>query len=179
MADLVTAKNFNKKLTSVIGRSKTARVDLQALLIFGLAHYGKTEDTCYLDKCVKSCIGIGSLDTRKMREYLQAHANIAWTKIEIKSGAKKGQVDHVFKKKGQHAEVTLPDAPWYEFEKETEEKPPVDALVKLVNFRKMLAKELSDKHVTDVAMTKRIIEGLDFEIAALTAPEGTELKKAA
>lgn len=175
----LTSKNFATKLASTIKSVKNARENLQAFLVFGLAHYEKEADTCYLDKCVKACIGVGALDTRKMREYLQAHANIAWTKIEIKSGVNAGKADHVFKKKGEHAEVTLPDTAWYEFEKEQVEKPPVDVLVKLVNFRKTIAKEIEDKHVTDMKMAKRVLEGIDFEIASLTAPAGTKLQAVA
>ena len=172
---MVTAKNFGTKLSSVVKRSKTAREDLQALLVFGLVHYRDHADTCYLNKSVQACVGVGSLDTRKMQQYLQFHANIAWTKVEIKSGAKKGQVDYVFKKKGEHAEVTLPSEPWYEFEKEVEDKPAIDVLVKLVNFRKTIAKEYENDHVTDKDMAIRVLEGLDFEIAALTTPANTKL----
>lgn len=161
---IVTAKNFNTKLSSVTSRNKTARADLQALLVFGLDHYQKVEDTVYLTKAVKACVGVGSLNTALMIAFLQAHANIAWTKIEIKSGANKGGTEHVFKKKGQHAEVTLPEMGWWEFEKPEADKPARDVYTMLVNFRKTVAKEIEAGHVTDKKQAILILEGLDFEI---------------
>lgn len=176
---IVTAANFNTKLSSAVKRTTTVKNDLQELLMFGLAHYGsEAQDTCYLTKCVKACVGVGALDTRKMREYLQTHANIAWTKIEIKSGKDAGKVDYVFKKKGDHAEVSLPDYPWFDFEKAPADKPAIDVLMKLANFRKMIAKEINDQHVTDVAMARRVLEAIDFDLATLTAPEQVKLKAA-
>lgn len=163
----VTAKNFKSKLSSVIKAAKSGRVNLQALIEFGLAHYAEHGDTVYLQSCVDACVGVGSLNTSRMIGFIEAHANITWRKKEAKDGEK---VAVFSKAAGQQAEVLPVTTAWWDYEKPDAELKAKDVLKMIQDMHKRIASELDRHNVTDEALAKRALEMLSADIKAFTTP---------
>jgi len=114
----ITAQTFNTRLSSFIKSQKTQRDTLQALLVFGLAFYkgditGESGDTGYLSSIMNSCIGVKSLPSNTIKDYIKAHANVKWGK-----SVKKGSTALVFTKSSKVVEVELPTQTWYDYHSE-------------------------------------------------------------
>lgn len=126
---LLQAKQFSSKLAGVIRSAKTQRDAIQALIESGLAQYclegsdGKPcGNTGQLTQVIQACVGVKSLPTNTIKNYIKEHANVMFTKN------KKGE--YVFKKLGKEVQVTEPKETWYNWSGNKEAKPQPD--IKLI-----------------------------------------------
>lgn len=105
-------KVFTRKLQGVIKSAKTQRDNVQELIVAGLVHYSENKgNTAYLTQLARACIGVRSLPTQTITDYIKAHANVGWGKLsDGKSGFRK------VGEKGCSAEITLPEVTWYDWE---------------------------------------------------------------
>lgn len=157
---IVTAKAFNDKLGAFIRSQTTQRDNLQVLFVAGLEQYQLSGNTIYLTKTLEKCIGVRSLPTASIKEYIKAHANVTWAK------SKDGK-SNVFKKvggKGVERKVTLPTVAWYNHETKAkdEAKTDVAAIAQLKATYARLSKALTDNKVKadDVEKTQQALAAL-------------------
>lgn len=162
---IVTAKAFNDKLGAFVRSQTTQRDNLQVLIVAGLEQYQLSGNTIYLTKTLEKCIGVRSLPTASIKEYIKVHANVTWAK------SKDGKTN-VFKKiggKGVEREVTLPTVAWYNHETKAkdEAKADVSGIAQLKATYTRLTKALADKKVKkdEIESTKAALAALKPFIA--------------
>lgn len=126
MSTPITQSNFNKILTGVINGASRGRDVLQALLVFGLEHFRDTGDTVYLTRCLTACIGVQSLPTKTMKAFIQAHANVTWTKASDST--------MVFKKEGKEVTVKPVSTLWYQHNASHQAQPDMDVMAQVASF---------------------------------------------
>ena len=161
----ITEKSFNKVLHGLV-RSATAQRDLaQILLVFGLEHYKQHENTVYLTRMLNACVGVKSLPTRTMKEFIQAHANVSWQKTTDGS--------MVFKKVGKEVQVTMPTTLWYDFSKDHQAQPDVNIVTRFNGFITALENAMKEGKIKEgqEAIALKISETL-----ATLKPEIASLK---
>ena len=132
-------------------------------MLFGMEHYEKTGDTGFLDRCMTACVGVAALPTQKMKVFIQAHANVSWREIEIKSGKQKGKKSHAFKKRGKTATYQAPNTNWWEFSIAGDVVADLDTDARIINFIKAIDKATKEGHIKDkkhAKETKKVLEGL-------------------
>lgn len=163
----INAKNFASKLTTTINSHSTQRDNLNALLVFGLEFYNgdhteNSGDTVYLTKVLNACIGVKSLSTIKMKNFIKAHANVSWNKTTDGS--------MVFKKNKKEAvNVTMPDIKWYEFENEkSQPKADVHPMTQLKSWLTRAEKAVKDGLVKDSEELDKTLESIQ-QIKAVLA----------
>ena len=155
----ITTKNFGRKLGGVVKSAKTMRANLQNLILFGMEHYSATGDTVYLTKCMHACVGVSSLPTQKMKQFIQHHANVSYRKIKNKAGNE----ELVFKKRGKVAEYSEPTTNWWDFSNAGQATPDLDTDARIINFIKAIDKGIESGKVKDkdhAVATKKALEGL-------------------
>ncbi|MCW8982484.1 MAG: hypothetical protein OQK13_00405 [Gammaproteobacteria bacterium] len=153
----VNTKNFSSKLSGLIKSAKTQRENLQELISFGLAHYAEHHDPVYLTKVANAAIGVRSLPTRTITDYIKHHANVGWT--TLKDG-KKG-----FKRIGKETQVEMPNVTWYDWEggKHNQVVEDYDALATIKStltkaFKKEEEGHLKEGQADKLARIKAIME---------------------
>lgn len=156
----ITISNFNTALKDTISAHTSQRDNLQDLLEFGLKFYNgdilkngvkvASGDTVYLTKVLNESIGVKSLSTVKMKNFIKAHANVSWLKTTDNS--------MVFKKiKKQQVEVTYPTMAWYEFENDkTQAKPDMHPLATLKSWLTKTETGIKDGLVKGDELTKAL-----------------------
>lgn len=75
----VSAKNFSTKLAAFVKAASTQRDTLQELVVFGLEHYSKHEDSVYLTKALAASVSVRSMATRTLQAYIQDLTNLVWS----------------------------------------------------------------------------------------------------
>jgi hypothetical protein len=133
---------FSRKLSGFVTSQKTQRDNLQSLIVAGLEQYAAHGNTVYLTSTLEKCIGVKSLPTASIKEYIKAHADVKWTK------SKDGK-NVVFAKstaKGVERSVTMPDTAWYNHESKTksEAKADTDGMASLKATYNRLTKLIAD-----------------------------------
>lgn len=101
--------SFQTRVQAVVRSAKAQRDKIQGLIVEALAHYGQHQDASYLTYLVRSCIGVSSLRTNTMKDFIKAHANVSWTKL---NDSKLG-----FKRLGGEDKAVIKEVKtnWYEF----------------------------------------------------------------
>jgi len=155
----ITTKNFGTTLSGMLRSAKSQREKVQALIVFGLVHYADTKDAGYLSRVLNGCIGIKSMPTVTIKNYIKAHANVVWGKTTDGT--------YVFKKDGKDAVVELPSATWFNWEGagHNNVKADVDALGQAKALLGRIKKGLADHKVKDRDEAKRI----EAALATITA----------
>ena len=128
-------KGFTAKLTGFTASSKHQRAALQDLLVYGLEKYKDHTDTSALSKVINTLVGVRTIPSKTVKEYIQDHANVVLKKT--KDGS------FVFKKHGETAVVTMPEAVWWEHESNDKNTAKVDVIDPVALVR-ALAKKLMD-----------------------------------
>lgn len=140
---IITTRNFNGKLAAIVRSATTMRANLQCLLIFGLDHYaaaGNGDSGC-LTRTLAACIGVKALPTRTMQKFIEAHANVVWSKL--KDGT------HGFKKvKGEDATSTVPAIAWWEFDNSHNARVDIDIVKRIESLIKGIEKATEEDRVT-------------------------------
>ena len=141
---ILTNKQFNTKLSSLIRSAKTQRDNVQQLVLSGLEQYQAHGNTGQLTKLIQACVGVRSLPTTVIKEFIKAHANVAFQKN--KNG------DYVFKKIGKDVEVTTPECTWYDWEgnKEAKPAPDMNIIVQAKTLASKIEKAIKDHKVKGV-----------------------------
>lgn len=129
-------KGFTAKLAGFTASSKHQRAALQELLVYGLEKYKDHTDTSALSKVVNTLVGVRTIPSKTVKEYIQDHANVV-----LKKNTKDGTF--VFKKNGETAVVTMPEAVWWEHESNDKNTAKVDVIDPVALVR-ALAKKLMD-----------------------------------
>ena len=163
----ITAKNFTSKLNTTINSHATQRDNLQALLEFGIEFYNgdhteNSGDTVYLTKTLNACIGVKSLSTIKMKDFIKDHANVSWVKTTDNS--------MVFKKiKKEKVTVKEVTTKWYDFENEKHQaKADVHPMTQLKSWLTRTEKAIKDGLVKDSEEMDKAIEAMN-NVKALLA----------
>ena len=144
MSKVITTRNFNVKLAAIIRSATSMRANLQSLLIFGLDHYSGSgnEDSGCLTRTLNACIGVKALPTRTMQKFIEAHANVVWSKLKDGTPG--------FKKvKGEEATSTVPAIAWWEFDKTHQAKIDIDIVKRIESLIKGIEKAVEDERVTE------------------------------
>jgi len=138
-------KQFNSKLNGVLRSASTQRDNIQELIISGLAQYEQHGNTGQLTLIIQGCVNVKSLPTTVIKEYIKAHANVAFQQNKNK--------DFVFKKIGTEVEVQIPQTTWYDWagNKEARPQPDMNLIVRAKTFAKQLESALSNHKVKDVS----------------------------
>lgn len=114
----LTSKNYNSRLNGYFKSESSRRDTMQAFISFGVLHYGgqtdKGEctkgDTTLLSALMKGCVGVKSLPSLTIKDYIKEHANVSF--VKTKDGT------FVFKKRSKNEDVSIMECltPWYEWE---------------------------------------------------------------
>lgn len=132
----VTEGNFTRVLGAVVKGATRQRDVLQQLIIFALAHFAEHGNTHYLTVTLNACIGVKSLPTKTMKEFIQAHANVTWTKTTDGT--------MVFRKQGKDIQVTMPTTLWYDFSKSHQAAPDLDVVARIKSLATAIEHAISD-----------------------------------
>lgn len=173
MATQLTAKNFKSKLSTYINTETNRRDQMQNFISFAVLHYGgktdndkqTTGDTSLLTALMRSCIGVKSLPTVTIKDYIKAHANVHWVKSS-------GGNEYVFKKISKGVDVNIVECltPWYEWEGGEHNKVKADADViawaKAVLTRISTA-EKEGRHFKDADAAEKIKTALASALPAV------------
>jgi len=153
--DTINQKNFTKLCEKWGRKQMTQRAELQALIMFGLLHYSKVADTCYLSKVMQVVSSVRSVPAKTIQKYIMAHANVYLVK-------EKGTGVPIFKKrKGEKDQlVTVPDVEWWNHEVNHENK----VNFNLAKYEAIVAKKIVDNSV-DI---NEFIKDLRAKVAELT-----------
>lgn len=149
-------KQFTAKLNGVIKSAKSMRESVQALIESGLEQYGEHGDTGQLSRLIQACVGVRSLPTNVIRDYIKAHANVMFTK------AKDGT--HVFKKAaGEKTTAVKPTTQtWYDWEGNGNKAPQTD-----FDVEKKI--QMLIKSTTKALEEGKVKEGQEAEASSLVA----------
>lgn len=158
-------KAFNKALSAFITSQKTQRDKLQVLLIAGLEQVETSGNTVYLSKALNACVGVRSLPTKAIKQYIQAHvSNCSWKKNSAG--------DMVFKKAIAKTpmEVTQPSQAWYEHESaaKAQASEDVDVIKAAELLLKRISKALEEQHVKagQEGKARELLSGLNGALSA-------------
>jgi len=156
----ITTKNFKSKLASVIKSAKTQRDNVQSIISFGLSHFKQHEDACYLTQALNAAIGVKSLPTVTLKDYIKEHANLVW---------QKGKDDKLqFKKEGKDVKVTMPTVAWYEWDggKHNKVTTDMDVMAQTKALLKRIQAGLKDHKVKDEQAAKNVEAALKVVLEA-------------
>ena len=160
-------KQFKTQVNGLIRSAKTQRDKVQRLIDEGLNHYKENGDTFYLSYLLNAAVGVKSLPTQTIKEYIKESANqqLSWTK------AKDGNM--VFKKvkKGEEPTVNMPAEPWYEWKKAGHNaKPDMDIIAQGKAFIKRIEKAIEEGTIkVDSDKAQAFKEALAGDLATLEA----------
>lgn len=128
-----TAKSYSTNMAAIVRSAKSQRDNIQSAIAFSLSHYEEHGDTMYLSKTLTACVGVKSLATKTMQNFIQAHANVVWAK------GKDGSP--VFKKvKGEGVEVQIITTLWYNFDNSGQAAPEYDVISRIHGMIKAITK---------------------------------------
>lgn len=156
----ITKSNFNGKLSGAIRSTAVLRDNLQNLILFGMEHYHACGDTGYLTTCMQKCVGVNALPTGKMKQFIQAHANVSWREVEIKKGVNAGKKAHVFKARTSSHEYTEPTVTWYDYSRDGDAVADMDTAASIINLTKRIAKGLETGKVKNKKIARAHLKAL-------------------
>lgn len=162
---LMSVNDFNNKLGGVISNATRDREIIQELLMDGFLQAmpkaeGGHENYARLTAIVSACVGVKSLPTRTIQDYIRTFVEVRWVKPEGEEGR--------YKKSGNGG-VTLPEVSWYEWVGNTNQTAkvdydPVKAIKAVIAKAKKAAKE---EHLKDADKTAPMIKQLEDMLAAV------------
>lgn len=175
----ITAKNFNREISNLVRSATSQRDKLQALIVFGLQHCETTGDFGYLTKVMQAIIPVKAFRTQTAKDYIKAHVtNLTWTKL------KDGNYGFAKFKKGVECLVTMPSAPWYEFDNVGNAKPDIDIIMQMKALQTRVSKALNGESVKRIkdgqeSLAIKLSQALDAIIKLAPQPEETKGKQQA
>jgi len=135
------SKAFNQKLSGLVRSARNQRENVQELIEAGLNQYQEHGNTVYLTKLLNECIGVKSLPTNSIKEYVKAHANVKWVK---------GKDGMVFKKDGNDVHVTMPTDKWWEHKSaQHNAKPDMDVVQRVKSLKSQLDKAVKEGNIKE------------------------------
>ena len=150
-------KQFKNKLDGFIKSQRTQRDNLQELIVAGLEHYRDHGDTGYLSLLIQRSVGVKSVPTKTITEYIKVHANVRY--VKLKDGA------YGFQKatKDQPVEVEIPAVVWYEWKGGEHNKPKTDYdwEASIARLRQTMASKLEDGSIKKPEQAARVLGELD------------------
>ena len=149
----VEVKNFNARLSSTLKSAVSLRDNIQGLLIFALVHFREHGDTSYLTKIMNGTIGVKSIPTATIKDYIKNHAPVVWKENKKKDGL-------LFKKTGECSDTVIPNKPWYEFSQQHQAKKDMDVLAQARSLLKRITTSLEAETVKNVEEAKTIRDTL-------------------
>ena len=193
-----STKQFNTTLKSIGTSSAAINKNVQLCCMFAfdqfLNHSGNTDPMDRLHRKVIACKGIAS---DKVKDYVEAHANVKWRK-ETKKDKDGNEVEvyRFIRNKGEDADVTTPTVDWMDYAKaKSTSKPKVDPDVVIANALKKIEKAMTDKNLkSSIKRAQTVMKAIAFAMEhaddldhikkliasdQLTKEVVTELKKAA
>lgn len=150
----INVNNFASTMATIIRSSRSQRESLQGVIGFAANHYKETGDSVYLTRMMRACVGVKSLPTQTMKNYITGHTNLTYTK------AKDGSM--VFKKvkKGEEPRVDAFVGKWYEYEAGHQAKKDIDALVQAKALLTRIQNGLKEGKVKDQAEAEKVVAAL-------------------
>lgn len=143
-------KDFNKKLSGVITSAKSQRDNVQILIVSGLELYKEHRNTGQLTQLIQSIIGVKSLPTTTIKEYIKAHANLRFVTNKNK--------DYVFKAMSKDTTVEEIVETWYNWSgnKEAKPAPDMDIIAQAKSLLTRLKKAALEGHIKDADKAKEL-----------------------
>jgi hypothetical protein len=156
-----TNKQFNKTLVSIGTSGNAINKNVQLCCIFALDQYiNHSANTDPMDRLMRKCEAAKGIAANKLKDYLEAHANVQWRK-ETKDGK---EVTRFIRRKGEDAKVVTPTVDWMDFakvRKTTTNK--IDPDVVVSNAIKRINKGLEDKNLkTSAKRAQLVLKALAF-----------------
>jgi len=161
----LSTKNFNSRLNTFFKGEQARRDVLQSFIVFALHHYAGTGDsdkqtkgdTTHLTTIMNGCVGVKSLPSLTIKDYIKEFANVHWVVAKDKT--------MVFKKisKGEDPTVTIPEVVWYEWEggKHNKVKPDFDIVWQAHAMLKRLETAIKEgRGIKDEAKAEEIKQAL-------------------
>lgn len=184
----VTESNFNRKLTTAVTSFSNFGDTINACLLFAL--------NFYLSSGTSNTVHLGSIYTKlesnprtkryckHAQTFIEAHANVKLTTVEIKKGPNKGKMQSVFKRiaKDKLATVETPAMHWMDWEKaQRGSKTLFDAVKRLDSNIESLEKRISDNAKTlankrEAVIVLNAMRDARRTVEAALAPETPELE---
>lgn len=159
---MLDKKEFSSKLAGVIKSQKNMRENVQELLDSGFEQVVHHGNTIYLSTLLRQCIGVRSMPTKALKEYIQAHvSNCAWRKD------KDGNMVFMKAVKNKPMEVTVPDVKWYDHASahKAQAKADVDAVARAKALLTVLSKSIEAGTVKDKEQAEKITAALSAALA--------------
>ena len=135
---MLETKSFNQKLAAFVRSQKTQRDNLQVLLQSGFEQATQHGQLSQLSAVLNETIGVRSINTVVLKEYIQAHANVKWSKGKDKKMR--------FEKAEKTLTVVMPDVPWYEHSSavKNQAKADMDVLARARTLLTTLSKSMKE-----------------------------------
>lgn len=113
-------KTFSTKLRGIVSSALNQRDNIQAVIVSGFEEYNEHGNSGQLSRVLKACVGVKSLPTKVILDYIKAHANVSY--IKVKDGTMQ------FKKSsGETACTVIPfETTWYDWSGNGQHNPPAD-----------------------------------------------------
>ena len=138
----LTTGNFKRKLSALVSSAKTQRENIQKFLVFAMAQYKDHGNLSYLTMLLEACVGVRSMPTQTIKDYIKAHANVKY--IKGKGG------NMVFKKDGKAVKVTEFKVTWYDWKGgKHQATADLDALARTRALLTNVRKAISEGHIKE------------------------------
>jgi len=113
-------KTFSTKLRGIVTSALNQRDNIQSVIVSGFEEYSEHGNSGQLSRVLKACVGVKSLPTKVILDYIKAHANVSY--IKVKDGTMQ------FKKaSGETACTVIPfSETWYNWTGNGQHNPPAD-----------------------------------------------------
>ena len=150
----LTSANFKRKLASFLTAAKTQRDNAQEFIVFGLEQFRDHGNTGFLTMFLNGCVGIKSMPTRTLKDYIVEHAGVVYAKLKDDT--------YGFKKSGKgDPQVTMPEVVWYEWEGGKHNKvKPMDVVALAKSLITRIEKAQKEGKIKDEQAAIKIHDGL-------------------
>tara|TARA_R100001594_G_scaffold72587_1_gene107164 strand:- start:2924 stop:3442 length:519 start_codon:yes stop_codon:yes gene_type:complete len=163
-----TNKTFTRILNSTLKSYQNVSDNLQALIVFALAHFANNGNACYVAQLLNAANEGGRVrktDMRMIIKFIKAHSNV---QITVDNNFTEYKVS---KQKGKKATFTAPvdGVTWYNFDTEADKAAEFDLLKILGQLGKRLEKAENDPNIRVISKTasKKMLNKIKSELAAL------------
>lgn len=143
----ITAKSFKRELSTFLRSTTTQRNKVQAFIVFGLSHLKETGDSGYLSLLMNGCVGVKSLRTQTIKEYIKGHAvGLKWSKRKDKTMGFTGTV----------TEFKEPVMNWFDWDTTGSAKADMDPMAQVKSLISRIGKALEEGTIKDADKGKEI-----------------------
>jgi hypothetical protein len=160
---ILSNKEFAAKITGLKRSASSIRTTVDVLLQSGFAQAKEHGNLGQLSKIMTVAVAERSINSLSIKDYIQAHANVKWTKN--KDG------DMVFAKDGgkqDKLEVSIPTVAWFDHETnaKNQAKPDMDAMAQAKALLKRITTAIGEGKVKDPEAAVKMRDALKTALEA-------------